>query len=93
MGFDRMVGDFGQTLEISTDLDVTAATEVILAVKKPDGTLAEWDCTPAVGLVTRVFEDGDLDQEGLYKVQIVCTFAAGQQTSEAVSFAVGPVLS
>ncbi len=78
---DRYVGDYGQTLSLTTSLDLSGSPTVTLWARKPEsGTRVQWsaptvtpNATPPGGSVSRVHQQGELDEAGLYEIQIVVT--------------------
>jgi len=65
------VGDIGTFLCLYTGMDLGIG-DVSLAVLKPDGSEVSWS-GEVLDVMTfkRVVESGDLDQDGIYKMQVV----------------------
>lgn len=64
------VGEIGTEIIIEADSDISAASGVYLNVKKPDGTIVEWDGSVVSGIYIRyISQSGDFDQAGEYSVQ------------------------
>jgi hypothetical protein len=74
------VGDVGTELLLDTLTDLAGAT-IRLAVRKPDGTRAEWDAEayPAAGagVVRHTVRPGEFDGPGVYQVQPLVEKADG----------------
>lgn len=94
---DRTVGDYGQALAIQVGgIDATLTDTHAIVVRKPDGTKVTWaPATVTAGLLTYLFAPGDLDQAGVYSVELVLTWGLlvdppGQATSSIVTFLVVP---
>lgn len=61
------VGDVGTIFSIDCGQDVSAATSVVLKVRKPDGTEVEWPAeVHNLQYIRHVAVFGDLDQVGYY---------------------------
>lgn len=89
---DRALNDVGQPLLITMiGVDVLDWPTRAINVTKPNGTTVAW--TPSavdVGLVTYIFQTGDLNQVGLYtgRVQLNRTGPTQQITSSTFVFTV-----
>ncbi len=71
-------GDVGTAIILDTGEDLSEATAVSMAVRKPDGTVAIWsaEVVQVEGARTGVrhlVQAGELDQEGIYRLQAVVT--------------------
>lgn len=67
----------GVTLQVETTIDLTGASKVSLLVKKPSGAEAEWVGTPVGTTVQYVTQPNDLDEAGLYSIQVKAEFPDG----------------
>ena len=71
------VGDVGTVIRLDTDpsgdagIDLSSADTLKILVKKPDGTLDEWEATQYSDTtqIQYITEEGDLDIKGTYKFQ------------------------
>jgi hypothetical protein len=91
------VGDIGTVFEVTLQdcdvpLDVSTATEQIIYLLKPDGTLLEKDSVFTTdgtdGKIQYVAIAGDLDQEGSWKIQAKVTLPSGSWSSDIDKFKV-----
>ena len=63
------VGEIGTEIIVEANSDISAASGMYLYVKKPDGTMAQWDAVVVSGVYLRhISESGDFDQAGEYSV-------------------------
>lgn len=73
----------GIVFEVSTEQDLTNATNTALLVKKPSNKSATWSATihgaPSGGILTYTTIDGDLDEHGFYYLQSYAEFPTGRQ--------------
>lgn len=87
------VGTIGTVLSIDMAQDVSAATEVVLNVRKPDGTEDQWVAEVDEGdndKIVYTTVEGDLDQAGEYLIQPYLTFAAWEGPYATVRIDVVP---
>lgn len=63
------VGTEGLMIKVETGISLSGATVTKLKVKKPSGTEVEWTATVDGTKLVYVTQAGDLDEEGLYKIQ------------------------
>jgi hypothetical protein len=70
------VGDVGKIIRLDTDpeglgIELATANTLKILVKKPDGTLDEWEATQYSDTtqIQYITEEGDLDIKGTYKFQ------------------------
>ena len=92
---DRILNDYGQTLEISCpDVDFAGADSVEICVVKPTGERRTWTPT-GVDEVTRVvsyvYQSGDLDRVGFYEIHVHAIYAAASIHTEAFSLEVAEI--
>lgn len=83
MGSDKLfVGEIGKRIIVKVGVSLADLDSVVLFVEKPDGTTAvEW-ATSVLGAVEngQVYHntvDGDLDQEGQYRLYAKVTYNSG----------------
>jgi hypothetical protein len=79
-----------------TVVDLAAATLLEIHVRKPDGTIVEWDAELYTdgtdGKLVHYTEEDDLDAAGVWKLQGYIEMAGGKWHTEAVTVRVLPVL-
>lgn len=84
-------GDTGPALAGDVNADLTGAS-VELHIRKPDGTVLTEPAVitdPTAGAWSRAWAPGDLDKDGIWRVEAQVTFASGiVQTFGSVSFTV-----
>lgn len=92
-------GDIGTIFTINlTDCDVavdlTGHTSLQIIFAKPDGTsvtkTASDSGTPTDGIITYTTISGDLDQDGVWRIQAKVTIPAGTFSSDIEKFRVYP---
>jgi len=73
--------DIGTKIILDTETDLTDATVAKIKVKKPSGTILEWDATiedPNAGKISYVITSSDiLDEPGLWSFQAYVEFVDG----------------
>jgi len=87
------VGTIGTVLSIDMGQDVSAATAVMLKVRKPDGTQDEWTAEADEGdndKIVYTTAENDLDQAGEYLIQPYLTFTAWEGLCDTVRIDVSP---
>lgn len=90
------IGDVGTGIIVNVGVDIAAAVDTKLLVKKPDHSQVEW--TPAaihtIDAETKYLKyitaAGDLDQVGTYKLQAALTLGAWTGCGETANFQVTP---
>ncbi len=81
------VGDFGTEFLLDTGVDITSATTVEIHFEKPNETIGKW-----VGVVKNktkiqyITKQGDLNQEGQWKLQAYVVFSSGTWRGEVATF-------
>ena len=84
------VGDVGTEVIVwCGDTDISAATDLALKVKKPDGTTVTW--TPSIHetyYLKYVIQSGDLDMAGIYYLQSSFTLSGWSGLGETAEFEV-----
>jgi len=87
------LGDVGTVIRVDMGADISAATDVVLNVLKPDGTEDEWtadvDVVDSEDIIYTTVE-GDLDQVGEYLIQPALTFESWEGMGETVRLVVYP---
>lgn len=93
------VGDYGEPITLRVPgVDLTVMDTRSIVVRKPDGTMVTWTpTTVAADQLTYLLAQGDLDQAGVYCVELALTWGilvdpAGQVTSSIGTFQVAPAL-
>ncbi len=89
MSYDRMVGDYGQTLEITAPgLDLTGTVQIV--IRSPGATFTRSADSVDGQVVTYTLAQGDLVEKGEYKVFVVA-IANGVRTASGgyATFTVG----
>lgn len=83
------VGDEGTEIILDSGEDLTAATSIQIAIRRPSGTVASW--VAALYDTTKgryIVQAGDLDEEGIWKLQLVVTLPAWSGRGETVDLPV-----
>ena len=63
------------TLNLDCNIDISAASEVLILYRKPSGVEGQWVGAANVNLATYDVQDGDLDEVGVWKIQPKVTIA------------------
>lgn len=81
------VNDIGTEIVVDTGVDISTATTTTMKVKKPDGTLVEWDAT-IVGLtkLRYVVIAGDWNIKGKYSLQAYVEMPTFEGRGDTVVF-------
>jgi len=79
---DTFIGAIGFQIFIATGEDVSAASDLAILYRKPDGSEGEWVATAAVknlldGAEYVTTADTDLDQAGVWTLDVEVTGLAG----------------
>lgn len=88
------VGDIGTAIEINTLIDLSGASTMEYKVKKPDGTLVDWEVeipaalTEEDGFLVHFTEAGDFDQVGKYLIQPHVVTASSDHLGNTVTLEV-----
>jgi len=92
------VGDVGLAIVLmlakpGESIDITGATDTKMLVKKPDGTVVEWDADIlTVAGETKYLRHftvaGDLDQKGRYRIQAYLSISGWTGRGETATFKV-----
>lgn len=73
----------GITFEVTTEQDLTDASNQALLIRKPSNKTATWAATisgtPSDGVLTYTTIAGDLDEDGWYHLQSYAEFPTGKQ--------------
>ncbi len=81
------VNEIGTEIIVDCGQDVSSATTTKLEVRKPDGTLAEWDATIyETDYLKYLTVAGDFDQAGLYAIQPYLVLPTWTGRGETVTF-------
>ena len=86
--------DIGTIFRLLIGVDITGinTTTSKIVVKEPDDSVVNWDLlvegSSLEGIVYHEAEAGDLDQLGVYQVQVHAIFAADSWYGEAATFTV-----
>ena len=73
----------GVIFEVSTEIDLTDATNVALLIKKPSNKTSTWPAAiygdPVNGIISYSTVSGDLNEDGFYYTQAYAEFPTGKQ--------------
>lgn len=74
------LNDIGVLFKVWAKVDVSTAASIIIKVEKPSGEIASW--TGAVSGTNKYYavyttQEGDLDEEGIWKLSLVVTYVDG----------------
>ena len=88
------VGDVGTEIILDCGMDIAAASNVHIHVKKPDGSIEAWDAAiheidGAYNYLRYVTQSGDFDVAGEYRVQAGLTLSGWTGRGETATFDVG----
>ena len=89
-------GEYGITLAIALEFDITGYTAVVLRIQRPNGSTVDREPTvadAATGALEYVTVDGDFPDPGGYVLQPIVTLAGLRLAGEQVLVAVDPVLA
>jgi long-subunit fatty acid transport protein len=83
----------GIGIELDTKLPnatLISATDVKIAVKKPDGTSADWTAVivPSTSRIRHTVQSGELASAGVYKLQAKLSFGAVTTRGDTVKITV-----
>ncbi len=88
------VGDIGTEILVDCAADISTASNPVIEVKKPDGTVVQWPATLQGTTTLRyVTQAGDLDQEGRYLVQARPNILGWSGRGETARFVVRPAFA
>ena|ERR1044071_5720151 len=85
---------YGIVLSLTTGVDMTTTENLMIKIRKPDNTLVSHDLTPGDilnaedGIVGYTIQEGDLDQAGHYKLQIIDNTEGRYLPSSIIKFKV-----
>lgn len=83
------IGDTGTVITLDCGQNISAATDRSIEARKPDGTAVTWAAvasgTDSIAYTTLA---GDLDADGVWKLQAHVTLASGEWLGETVSLRV-----
>jgi len=88
------IGDVGTEIIINLQTDITTATNILLNVKKPNGTDATW--IPAIydeKYLRYIIQSGDFNQYGRYVIQPSLTLGIWSGNCKSVSLFVNNTYS
>jgi len=77
------VGDTGTVIELDAGVDLSSQTSIMIVVKKPDGSETTWSAAVKSSDPTKCYHitaAGDLDQAGVYRLQIQATLSGPSGT-------------
>ena len=87
-------GDIGTVILLNTGTSLAGATVTKMRVRKPDGTIVEWQATVQDTTYLKfVTVAGTLDTAGRWQVQAQVTLPAWSGYGEVAYFNVSPILS
>ena len=77
----------GTVIYIEVGENISSATELIIRVKKPDGTLDNWTGSQeGLTKIKYTIESGDWDQAGVYYIQAYVKFSSWSGLGETTNF-------
>ena len=63
-------GDVGTEILVDVKSNITTATELVLRIRKPSGTLVNWTGTlEGLTKIKYIVQDGDWNEVGVYRLQ------------------------
>lgn len=81
----------GVTVRVDSEENISTATNLLLHVRKPDGTEVEWSGTlDGTDFIEYVTIAGDLDQAGFYRLQSSFIMDGWDGRNSTAEFAVYP---
>jgi len=87
------VGDVGKEIYVETEYEIPTNADVFLNVKKPDGTIVQWQGTIHNNTqILYITKDGDIDQKGKWYLQSYLEWTDTQTNKihgDIISFEVG----
>jgi len=88
------VGDVGTKLIIDIGISADDVTEAKIIVKKPNGSIVEWNALPISGTQTveYIIQNGDLDLAGKYTIQVYIDTGSWQGHGTPDTFFVNPII-
>lgn len=87
------IGDTGLAIICDMNANISGATNIVLNVRKPDGTIVIWNAEEhsidgESNYVKYITQEDDLDQRGRYKVQPRATISGWTGRGETAEFRV-----
>jgi len=83
------VDDVGTTILVDVGSDVSEATECLLYVRKPNGTVVTWiAAVSGAEEISYVVQDGDWDLAGIYMLQAYVVTPAWSGRGSTATFTV-----
>ena len=76
------VGQNKLRIQLTTNVDITGATELLIKYKKPDGTTGSWTATSSDdtnGVIYYDLTDDELDQKGDWTIWAHVTFSDSRE--------------
>ena len=87
---DRYVGDYGQVVRVSTPGYVSTGGTLTMKVRKPrSGTVTTWAATSSGEAVNHTLIVGDLDEPGLYEIEVTGLVSAVNTGTPRATLLVG----
>lgn len=81
------VGDIGTEFIIDTGSDLSTATITNILVEKPDKTITTWSgVVDGLTSIKYLTVDGDMDQAGKYKCQVIVSLPGWSGSGETFTF-------
>jgi hypothetical protein len=89
-------GDVGTAIVLDTKSDLTGVVSKSISVRKPDGSTVSWEASVVelngvLSGLRHVTVSGDLDQDGVYKLQAVVELSYWQGRGETTELKVWEV--
>lgn len=91
---DPFLNDVGTLISIDVQEDISTATHMSIKFKKPDGTYGSWPAfLEGLGAVQYITVNGDLDQVGVWYLQVYIEMPSWKGHSDITSIRVRQPLS
>lgn len=83
------VGDFGTSLNFSVSSgDLTGLVSATIRYRKPSGDTGEWVAAVSGSTVSYVTQEGDIDEDGVWYLQVFYDFGSVQRVTKVTSITV-----
>jgi hypothetical protein len=76
------------TIELDTEIDLSAGSAPKIKYKKPSGVTGEWTATVVSTRLTYELQDGDINQAGTWRLQGEITIDSRKAVTDAVNLVV-----
>ena len=83
------INTIGISIHVETGENISLASELVLRVKKPDGTIVNWaGSLEGLTKIKYTVVSGDLDQAGIYYLQAYVKLASWTGLGETTNFTI-----